>query len=117
MSFGYPCVHHSALAEQHPAIAELPSRFFGAGHLRYDPEKYLYICPANEHLHRHARISGDRGTRYRATAQACNSCELKKRCTDSENGRTIYRRPDEDYYERVRAYRRSFPYEKALRKR
>ena len=90
---------------------------FGAGHFRYDPEKDLYVCPADEHLHRHARTSGDRGTRYRAKAQACNACELKKRCTDSENGRTIYRRPDEDYYERVRAYRGSFPYEKALRKR
>ncbi len=29
----------------------------------------------------------------------------------------ITRRPEEDYYERVRAYRGSFPYEKALRKR
>jgi transposase len=91
--------------------------FFGAGHFRFDPEKDLYICPADEHLHRHARTSGNRGTRYRAKAQACNACELKKRCTDSEKGRTIYRRPDEDYYERVRAYRGSFPYEKALRKR
>src|SRR3712207_1815716 len=40
-----------------------------------------------------------------------------KRCTDSENGRTIYRPRDEDYYDRVRAYRETFPYEKALRKR
>jgi hypothetical protein len=91
--------------------------FFGAGHFRYDPEKDLYVCPADEHLHRHAQTSSDRGRRYRAKAQACNACELKKRCTDSEKGRTIYRRPDENYYERVRAYRGSFPYEKALRKR
>jgi hypothetical protein len=90
---------------------------FGAGHFRYDPEKDLYVCPADEHLHRHARTSGDRATRYRAKPEACKGCELKKRCTDSEKGRTIYRRPDEDYYERVRAYRGSFPYEKALRKR
>nr|MDQ5819476.1 transposase [Actinomycetota bacterium] len=90
---------------------------FGTGHFRYDPEKDLYVCPADEYLHRHARTSGDRGTRYRAKPQACNACELKKRCTDSEKGRTIYRRPDEDYYERVRAYRGGFPYEKALRKR
>jgi hypothetical protein len=90
---------------------------FGTGHFRYDPEKDLYVCPADEHLHRHARTSGDRGTRYRAKLQACNACELKKRCTDSEKGRIIYRRSDEDYYERVRAYRGSFPYEKALRKR
>jgi len=90
---------------------------FGAGHFRYDPEKDLYVCPAEEHLHRHARTSGNRGTRYRAKVEACNACELKKQCTDSEKGRTIYRRPDENYYERVRAYRGSFPYEKALRKR
>ncbi len=49
--------------------------------------------------------------------QACDACELKKRCTDSENGRTIYRRPDEYYYDRVRGYRGTFAYEKALRKR
>jgi transposase len=90
---------------------------FGAGHFRYDPEKDVYVCPADRHLHRHARTSGSRGTRYRAKAQACNACELKKRCTDSENGRTIYRRPDEEYYERVRTYRGTHFYEKALRKR
>jgi len=90
---------------------------FGSGHFRYDPEKDFYVCPAEEHLHRHARTSGDRGTRYRAKAQTCNACELKKRCTVSENGRTIYRRPDEDYYERVRTYRGTHSYEKALRKR
>ena len=90
---------------------------FGAGHFRYDPQKDLYVCPAEEQLHRHARTGGNRGTRYRAKAQACNACELKKRCTGSENGRTIYRRPDEEYYERVRAYRGTHPYEEALRKR
>jgi hypothetical protein len=90
---------------------------FGPGHFRYDPEKDVYVCPAGEHLHWRARNSGARGTMYRAKAEACNACELKKRCTDSENGRTIYRPRDEDYYDRVRAYRGTFPYEKALRKR
>ncbi len=90
---------------------------FGPGHFRYDPEKDLYVGPADEHLHRHAQTSGDRGTRYRAKAQACNACELKKLCTDSKNGRTVYRPRDEDYYDRVRAYRGTHPYEKALRNR
>ena len=85
------------------AIPNFDSRdtgLFGPGHFRYDPEKDAYVCPADEHLYRHARTSGNRGTRYRAKVEACNSCELKKQCTDSEKGRTIYRRPDENYYER-----------------
>jgi transposase len=90
---------------------------FGPGHFRYDPERDVYVCPAGEHLRWRARNSSARGTMHRAKAEACNACELKKRCTDSENGRTVYRPQDEDYYDRVRAYRGTFPYEKALRKR
>jgi hypothetical protein len=37
---------------------------FGAGYFRYNFEKYVYVCPADEHLHRHARTSGNRGMRY-----------------------------------------------------
>ena len=76
---------------------------FGPGHFRYDPEKDVHVCPAGELLRRRARNSGARGTMYRAKAETCNACELKKRCTDSKNGRTVYRPRDEDYYDRVRA--------------
>jgi transposase len=90
---------------------------FGPGHFRYDPEKDAYVCPADERLHRRTRTGGNRGMRYRAKAEACNACELKAKCTTSERGRMLYRRPDEDYYDRVRAYRGTFAYDKALRKR
>jgi Transposase DDE domain len=90
---------------------------YGPGHFRYDPEKDLYVCPANERLHRRARTSGNRGTQYRAKAEACNACELKAKCTTSECGRMLYRPLEEDFYDRVRAYRGTFAYEKALRKR
>ncbi len=92
---------------------------FGTGHFRYDPEKDLYVCPADEHLHRHARTSGLLEERdipgEGASLQRLRTQEAVHRY--SEKGRTIYRRSDEDYYERVRAYRGGFPYEKALRKR
>ncbi len=91
--------------------------FFGPGHFRYDPERDVYVCPAGERLHWRAHNSGARGTMYRAKAEVCNACKLKDRCTDSKNGRTVYRPRDEDYYDRVRAYRGTHPYEKALRKR
>jgi transposase len=90
---------------------------FGPGHFRYDPEKDLYVCPADERLHRRARTSGNRGTQYRAKAEACNACQLKAKCTTSEHGRMLYRPLEEDFYDRVRAYRGTFAYEKALRKR
>ncbi len=53
----------------------------------------------------------------RAKAQACNACELKAKCTTSERGRMLYRPFEEDFYDRVRAYRGTYPYDKALRKR
>jgi transposase len=71
---------------------------FGPGHFRYDPEKDVHVCPAGELLRRRARNSGARGTMYRAKPETCNACELKKLCTDSKNGRTVYRPRDEDYY-------------------
>src|SRR5215217_24722 len=43
-----------AAAETSPALAALPTA------------EDAYVCPAEEHLHRHARTSGNRGTRYRA---------------------------------------------------
>ncbi len=90
---------------------------FGPGHFRYDPEKDVYVCPADERLHRRTRTGGNRGTRYQAKAEACNACELKAKCTTSERGRMLYRPFEEDFYDRVRAYRETFAYEKALRKR
>ena len=90
---------------------------FGPGHFRYDPEGDVYVCPAGELLRWRARTNSERGTMYRAKAEVCNACELKKRCTRSDNGRTVYRPRGEDYYDRVRAYRGTFAYEKALRKR
>src|SRR3712207_8519694 len=64
---------------------------FGPGHFRYDPEKDVYVCPADERLHRRTRTGSNRGTRYRANAEACNACELKAKCTTSERGRMLYR--------------------------
>src|SRR3712207_2109395 len=68
-------------------------------------------------LGRRARNNSARGTMYRAKAEVCNARVLKKRCTNPKNGRTVYRHRDEDYYDRVRAYRGTFPCAKALCKR
>jgi hypothetical protein len=56
-------------------------------------------------------------TTYRAKASSCKTCELRARCTSNKLGRNLTRGPFERYLDRVRAYRATHPYEKALRKR
>ncbi len=55
--------------------------------------------------------------RYAASASVCNACPLKSKCTNSPKGRCLSRGLQEEYLERVRGYRRTEPYRKALRKR
>ena len=90
---------------------------FGPGHFRYDPENDHYLCPAGQTLRFQNKDHHNRRKRYRAKPSVCNACELKGRCTTSERGRVLYRPFEEDFYDRVRAYRGTFPYAKALRKR
>jgi transposase len=90
---------------------------FGPGHFRYDPGNDHYLCPAGETLRFQSEDHHNRRRRYRAKPSICNPCELKARCTTSDRGRVLYRPFEEDFYDRVRAYRGTFAYEKALRKR
>ena len=91
--------------------------FFGPGHFRYDPENDHYLCPAGQILRLQSEDHHNRRKRYRAKPLTCNACQLKAKCTTSEHGRMLYRPFEEDFYERVRGYRGTFSYEKALRKR
>jgi Transposase DDE domain len=46
-----------------------------------------------------------------------DSFNLKAKCTTSDHGRVLYCHFDEDFYDRMRRYQGTEPYEKALRKR
>jgi Transposase DDE domain len=59
----------------------------------------------------------ERATKYRAQSQACNACPSQPECTPANNGRVVRRSFDEGFLERVRAYRETELYKKALRKR
>jgi hypothetical protein len=89
----------------------------GPGHFRYDPDNDHYLCPAGETLRFQGEDHRHRRRRYRAKPSICNACALKAGRTTSERGRVLYRSFEEDFYDRVRAYRGTFAYEKALRKR
>ena len=46
-------------------------------------------CPNGKHLYRAEVIRESTVVRYRALAHQCNSCPIKNRCTDSDEGRVI----------------------------
>lgn len=98
-------------------------RYFPKREFRYDPERDVYACPVGKILHPLGKKEpgekreGGRVTTYRARASECASCPLKPRCTTNENGRQVRRGPGERYVDKVRAYRDTEAYQKALRKR
>ncbi len=97
--------------------------FFAKDDFAYDTERDVYTCPSGELLRPlgQGRPDRDRPRRrkvtYRAKASACNACPLKSKCTTNNYGRNLTRSPEERYLDRVRAYRETWPYQKALRKR
>jgi len=91
--------------------------FFGKDEFAYHPERDLYTCPAGELLVARMRNVARSLIGYRAKAGTCQRCQLRTDCTTSKLGRQILRHFDEEYVDRVKAYRGTFPYEKALRKR
>jgi transposase len=94
---------------------------FPKGDFHYDPERDVYSCPAGKLLRPLGKRNGadrdGKATFYRARASECAVCQLRPQCTSNKNGRQLRRDPKERYAERVRAYRGTALYEKALRKR
>ncbi len=91
--------------------------FFGKDKFAYDPERDLYTCPAGEILLPRIRNVARNLIGYRAKAGTCDAYSLRSDCTTSKTGRQILRHFDEEYVDRMKTYRGTFLYEKALRKR
>jgi transposase len=91
--------------------------YFSKEEFAYDPEEDLYRCPAGEVLLPRTKNKARRLTIYKTKVGTCEACKLKPKCTENKTGRQVLRYFDERYVDRVRTYRGTFPYEKALRKR
>ena len=90
---------------------------FTAEDFVYDAERDTYTCPTGETLHRLGRDYKRGYVKYGADPSSCEACPLKSRCTNSQRARWLSCGLGEEYLERVRAYRDTEPYRKALRKR
>ena len=80
-------------------------------------EKDVYTCPRGETLRRRGHDHRGGYVRYAASASSCNPRPLKSKCTKGPKGRWLSRGLEEEYLERVRAYRQTEGHRKALRKR
>jgi transposase len=91
--------------------------YFSKEEFAYDPEQDLYRCPAGEILRPKTSNTARNQIVYKAEPGTCDSCSLRPQCTDNKSGRQVLRHHDERYVDRVKSYRGTFSYEKALRKR
>ncbi len=93
------------------------SKRFKRAAFTYDPVENVYRCPQGETLH--LRWTDQKGEQwlYRARATACNACPVKEQCTTSSQGRLLRRSFHEASLERVRGYRDTPAFKRAMRKR
>jgi transposase len=91
--------------------------YFSKEEFTYDPEQDLYQCPAGEILAPKAFRSARNQVIYKTEVGTCTSCSMRAQCTDNKTGRQVLRHLEERYVDRVKSYRGTFAYEKALRKR
>lgn len=80
---------------------------------RYRHSGFVYLqdvdvweCPASRQLRRIATDDQHRVVHYRAPADACNACSLKKDCTDSNDGRLLKRHLDSWVESELRRFHR-----------
>jgi hypothetical protein len=93
------------------------SPYYHSAAFTYDGERDVYRCPRGQVLTREWIDEAGERVVYRARAAACNACPVKHECTRSKQGRLVSRSFHAEYLDRVRGYRGTAAYEKALRKR
>jgi hypothetical protein len=91
--------------------------YYGPSLFTYDARHDVYHCPQGETLHKRKTKYTEQKVVYGADAAVCNACPVKAACTASEHGREIGRPFDADYLDRVRSYRETEDYQRAMRKR
>jgi hypothetical protein len=82
------------------------SREYQTAGFTYHQHLNVWECPAGRYLKLWAFDSQRRVSQYRAEAKSCNSCVLKKNCTDSDDGRKLEHHHDSWLQSEVRRFHR-----------
>ncbi len=93
------------------------TQFYPPQRFLYDHEKDQYICPEGRTLSLFSRRKTEQVLVYRAYAEVCNVCPVKRKCTDSKSGRNIFRSFFQEDLDKSEAYQQTDAYQKAIRKR
>jgi len=93
------------------------TKFYPADRFQYDAEHDQYVCPQGQILRLSSRRNSEQVYVYAADAAVCDTCPVKKECTDSKSGRHIFRSFFQENLDRVNAYQETEEYQKAMRKR
>lgn len=76
---------------------------FDESDFKYDAQSDTYTCPAGKTLKRRRHKKKRKAFEYSAGRKACNSCELRERCTRSVNGRSLKRHEDQELIDSAKA--------------
>ena len=93
------------------------TKLYPADRFDYDVEHDQYVCPQGQILRLSSRRKSEQVYVYAADATVCDTCPVKKECTDSKSGRHIFRSFFQEDLDRVKAYQDTEAYQKAMRKR
>lgn len=89
---------------------------YGKSQFRYDAQKDVYVCPAQQELsYRSSSFELGRELRY-YRARGCAQCALKARCTRNKANRRISREANEHLMEQMAARMKAHPEKFKLRK-
>lgn len=83
----------------------------------YLSDSDTYRCPQGHELKRYKCNKTEQTWIYKARAEDCRLCPIRKTCTDSKTGRNLSRSIFQDVLEAVERYRQTDAYKKAMRKR
>jgi transposase len=91
---------------------------FNRSLFKYDVDKDIYICPANEELpYRFSSVeNGLTVKRYWVDAPTCRACELKPQCSNSKQSRRITRWEHQDEIDHLDDLMASMPESMLIRK-
>jgi hypothetical protein len=93
------------------------TKLYSQERFQYDAEQDGYTCPQGQFLPLSRFDRLQQAFMYRTSPKVCNACPLKTEYTTSRYGRIVRRSVAQEYLDRVRAYRTTPAYHKALRKR